>query len=142
MVSSYEQNLIADVLRNAQLTKLPSKTSPEDLTWIEGVAKIRLSDASIGYGIVRRNPNLSVSYKYINGNTAAIAAIEEVYPYESIDKKRIKKFGKDDDAESRVTYLKSLNLPYEINFENATIADLNKEVVKAALFMQLNNKED
>lgn len=142
MMSSYEQNLIADALRVAQLTKLPAKTSPEDLTWIEGVAKIRLSDASIGYGIVRRNPNLSVSYKYVNGNTAAIAAIEEVYPYESIDKRRIKKFGKDDDGESRVAYLKSLNLPYEINFENATIADLNKEVVKAALFMQLNSKED
>jgi hypothetical protein len=142
MVSSYEQNLIADALRVAQMTKLPAKTSPEDLTWVEGVAKIRLSDASIGYGIVGRNPDLSVSYKYINGNTAAIAAIEEVYPYESIDKRRIKKFGKDDDAESRVAYLKSLNLPYEINFENATIADLNKEVVKAALFMQLNSKED
>ena len=142
MVSSYEQNLIADVLRNAQLTKLPSKTSPEDLTWIEGVAKIRLSDASIGYGIVRRNPNLSVSYKYINGNTAAIAAIEEVYPYESIDKRRIKKFGKDDDAESRVTYIKSLNLPYEINFDNATIADLNKEVVKAAVYQQLKALEE
>lgn len=139
---THEQNLIADALRIAQLAKLPTKTSPEDLTWIEGVAKIRLSDASIGYGIVRRNPNLSVSYKYVNGNTAAIAAIEEVYPYESIDKRRIKKFGKDDDAEGRVKYLKSLNLPYEINFESMTIADLNKEVVKAALFMQLNNKED
>jgi hypothetical protein len=142
MVSSYEQNLIADALRVAQITKLPAKTTADDLTWIEGVAKIRLSDASIGYGIVRRNPNLSVSYKYINGNTAAIANIEEVYPYESIDKRRIKKFGKDDDAEARVAYLKSLNLPYEINFENATISDLNKEVVKAALFMQLNSKED
>lgn len=142
MVSSYEQNLIADALRVAQMAKLPAKTSPEDLTWIEGVAKIRLSDASVGYGIVRRNPNLSVSYKYVNGNTAAIAAIEEVYPYESIDKRRIKKFGKDDDAEGRVKYLKSLNLPYEIDFENATIADLNKEVVRAALFMQLNNKEE
>ena len=142
MVSSYEQNLIADALRVAQITKLPAKTTADDLTWIEGVAKIRLSDASIGYGIVRRNPNISVSYKYINGNTAAIAAIEEVYPYESIDKRRIKKFGKDDDAEARVKYLKSLNLPYEINFENMTISDLNKEVVKAALFMQLNNKEE
>jgi hypothetical protein len=142
MVSSYEQNLIADALRVAQITKLPTKTSPEDLTWIEGVAKIRLSDASVGYGIVKRNPNLSVSYKYINGNTAAIAAIEEVYPYESIDKRRIKKFSKDNDADSRAKYLKSLNLPYAIDFENATIADLNKEVVKAALFMQLNNKED
>lgn len=142
MVSSYEQNLIADALRVAQITKLPAKTTADDLTWIEGVAKIRLSDASIGYGIVRRNPNMSVSYKYINGNTAAIATIEEVYPYESIDKRRIKKFSKDDDAEARVKYLKSLNLPYEINFEKATIADLNKEVVKAALFMQLNNKED
>lgn len=140
MVSSHEQNLIADALCKAQLSKLPTKTSPDDLTWIEGVAKIRLSDASFGYGIVKRNPDLSVSYKYVNGNTAAIAAIEEVYPYESIDKRRIKKFSKDD-AESRVAYLKSLNLPYKIDFENATIADLNKEVVKAALFMQLNNKE-
>jgi hypothetical protein len=65
-----------------------------------------------------------------------------VYPYVKIDKANIKKFADKNDRESRIKYLLSLHLPYQIDFENASVADLNKEIVKAAVFQQLNALEE
>lgn len=138
----YEQKLIADVLEFAHLTKLPKSTSPEDVIWIEGVAKIRLVDNSFGYGVIKRNPDLSYRITYINGATSPILHVEEVYPTIKIDKANIKKFANKDDRAGRIAYLQSLHLPYEIDYENADMATLNKEIVKAAVYQQLNALEE
>ena len=138
MISQREQNLIADALRMAHLTELPKKADKKSV-WIEGVAKIRLADGSVGYGIVKRNPDLTHRVAYINGNTAAISNVEEVYPYITLNSDYIKKFGKNDGEQARINYLKSLRLPWAFAadyFDNMTLDELNKEVVKAALYKQ------
>lgn len=139
----YEQKLIADVLRNAQIAEMPQKTNPDSFLWIEAVAKIKKADGNIGYGIVKRNSDLSYRVTYINGSTATVADLLEVYPYVNLDKTRIKKFKDKDDVQGRIKYLKSLNLPYagDWNFDEMTIDDLNREIVKAALYLQLNAQE-
>lgn len=142
MLSEYEKKLLADALSTAHLTKLPTKMDPKEVIWIEGVAKIKLVDGSYGFGIVKRNPDLSYTVTYINGATSPILYVEEVYPYVKIDKSNIKKFSDKEDRDGRINYLQSLHLPYEIDFENATVADLNKEIVKAAVFQQLNAMEE
>ena len=143
MISQREQNLIADALRMAHLTELPKKTDKKSV-WIEGVAKITLADGSTAYGIVKRNPDLTHRVAYVNGNTAAISNVEEVYPYVTLNSDYIKKFGKNDKEEARINYLKSLHLPWAFTadyFDNMALDELNKEVVKAALYMQQRDME-
>lgn len=142
MASDYENRLISDALNKAGLAQLPPAAKPEDLTWIEGVAKIRLDNGGYCYGIVKRTPDTNFIVSYKNGPISAIKYVEEVYPYTLLDKSRVKKFTAKEDAKARINYLKALHLPYEIDFENATLADLNKEIVKAALYQQINNKEE
>lgn len=136
MISQREQNLISDALRMAHLTELPKKAEKKSV-WIEGVAKITLSDGSTAYGIVKRNPDLTTRVCYVNGNTAAIAKVEEVYPYITLNSEYIHKFGKNEGEEARIKYLRSLNLPCTSpDICEMTIEELNKEVVKAAVYMQ------
>lgn len=142
MLSEYEKKLLADALNVANLAKLPPMIDPNEVIWIEGIAKIKLIDGSYGFGIVKRNPDLTYTVTYINGATSPIMHVEEVYPYIKINKDNIKKFADKDNRESRIMYLQSLHLPYKIDFENATISDLNKEVVKAAVYQQLKSLEE
>lgn len=138
MLSQREQNLIADALRMAHLTELPKKADKKSV-WIEGIAKITLADGSTAYGIVKRNTDLTHRVAYVNGNTAAISKVEEVYPYITLNSDYIKKFGKNDGEQARINYLKSLHLPWAFAadyFDNMTLDELNKEVVKAAVYMQ------
>ena len=133
-----EQQLINDALQKAYLTELPKPADSKNV-WIEGIAKIRLSDGSIGYGIVKRNEDLTTRVSYINGHIATIVEVEEVYPYITLNKDYIKKFGKNDSEQARINYLKSLHLPWAFAadyFDNMTLDELNKEVVKAAMYMQ------
>lgn len=141
-MSIFEQTLIADVLSVAHLTKLPKKVSPENLTWIEGVAKLKKDDGSIGYGIVKRTPNIGYTILYSNGNLSAVRCLEEVYPYTIVNKDFIKKFKPSEGESERISYLKSLNLPYitDTFFEGKNIDELNKEVVKAAVYLQITSK--
>lgn len=143
MISQREQQLIADALRVAHLTELPKKADKKSV-WIEGVAKITLSDGSTAYGIVKRNPDLTHRVAYVNGNTASIVKVEEVYPYINLNSDYIKKFGKNDGEQARIAYLKSLHLPWAFDadyFDNMTLDELNKEVVKAALYQQQRDME-
>ena len=136
-----EQQLINDALQKAQITELP-KPATTKTVWIEGIAKIRLSDGSIGYGIVKRNEDLTTRVSYVNGNIATIVEIEEIYPYIKLQKEYIKKFGKGVGEKERIEYLKSLRLPYANigeYFENMTLDELNKEVVKAAMWQQMQD---
>lgn len=144
-MEAYEQKLLSDVLNFAHLTQLPKRVDMSKVLWIEAVAKIRLSDNSIGYGVVKRNADMSYRVTYINGATASIAKVEEVYPYIVLDKRYIQKFGKDDTEKERIAYLKSLNLPYAMAqdyFDNMSVDELNKEVVKAAVYQQLKSLEE
>ena len=141
MLSQREQQLISDALKMAHLTELPKKADKKSV-WIEGIAKIRLSDGSIGYGIVKRNKDLTTIVSYINGNIATISEIEEVYPYITLNKDYVKKFNAKEKEPARIAYLKSLNLPYEINgLENMSLEELNKEVVKAAVYQQMREMD-
>ena len=127
----------------AHLTELPKKAGMKSV-WIDGVAKITLADGSTAYGIVKRNPDLTQRVAYVNGNTAAIAKVEEVYPYITLNSDYIKKFGKNDGEQARINYLKSLRLPWAFAsdyFDNMTLEELNKEVVKAALYQQQKDME-
>lgn len=142
MLSEYEKMLLSDAMNFVHIAKLPKAVSPKNFLWIEAIAKIKLRDGSYGFGIAKRNSDLTLTYKYINGNTSAIMYIEEVYPYVSIDARHIKKFKDKEDVEGRIAYLKSLELPYEIDFEDNRISHLNEEIVKAALYQQLNAQEE
>ena len=143
-MDTYEQKLISDALNFAHLTTLPKKADPQKSLWIEAIAKIRLANNSVAYGVVKRNADLSYRVAYVNGATAAIVEIEEVYPYVVLDKQYIHKFGKNDTEKERIAYLKSLKLPYvtEGYFDNMDIEELNKEVVKAAVYQQLKALEE
>ena len=51
---------------------------------------------------------------------------------------------KNDKEEARITYLKSLHMPWAFAadyFDNMTLEELNKEVVKAALYQQQKDME-
>ena len=139
-----EQNLISDALAFAHLTKLPKKKDSEKGLWIEAIAKVRLSNNSIGYAVLKRNFDLTSRVLYINGSTASIVEVEEVYPYIMLEKQYIKKFTDKEGEKERIAYLESLNLPYAYNgfFDNKTIDELNKEVVKAAVYQQLKVLEE
>jgi len=135
----HEQNLLSDALKMAHLTELPKKANKKTV-WIEGVAKITLADGSTAYGIVKINPDLTTRVCYVNGNTAAIAKVEEVYPYVTLQPEFIHKFGKNDGEEARIKYLRSLNLPCTSpDICEMTLEELNKEVVKAAVYMQMKD---
>lgn len=142
-MDKFEQNLISDVLEFAQLTSLPKRVDPKKSLWIEAIAKFRLANNSVGYGVVKRNIDLSYRVLYVNGSTAAIVDIEEAYPYIMLEKQYIKKFTEKAGEKERITYLESLNLPYvaEGYFDGMSIDDLNKEVVKAAVYQQLKSLE-
>ena len=143
-MDSHEQKLISDALNFAHLTTLPKKTDPNKTLWIEAIAKIRLANNSVAYGVVKRNADLSYRVTYVNGATASIVDVEEVYPYVVLDKQYIKKFPKDSDESDRIAYLQSLNLPYAVGgyFDGMDIEELNKEVVKAAVYQQLKALEE
>lgn len=140
----YEQKLISDALNFARLTTLPKKADPQKSLWMEAIAKIRLANNSVGYGVVKRNLDLSYRVLYINGSTASIVDIEEVYPYVMLEKQYIKKFTEKAGEKERIAYLESLNLPYvaEGYFDGMDIEELNKEVVKAAVYRQLKALEE
>lgn len=141
MISQREQQLISDVLRKAHLTELPKKANNKSV-WIEGIAKIRLANNSIAYGIVKRNFDLTNRFVYVNGDISAINKIEEVYPYITLNGEYIKKFGKNEGEEARIKYLRSLNLPCTSpDICEMTLEELNKEVVKAALYQQQKDME-
>lgn len=143
-METHEQKLISDALNFAHLTTLPKKADPQKSLWIEAIAKIRLANNSVAYGVVKRNADLSYRVLYINGSTASIVDIEEVYPYIMLEKQYIKKFTEKAGEKERIAYLESLNLPYvaEGFFDGMTIDDLNKEVVKAAVYQQLKSLEE
>ena len=143
-MEKYEQNLISDVLNFAHLTSLPKRVDPKKSLWIEAVAKFRLANNSVGYGVVKRNLDLSYRVLYVNGSTAAIVDIEEAYPYIMLEKQYIKKFTEKAGEKERIAYLESLNLPYVADgyFDGMDIDDLNKEVVKAAVYQQLKSLEE
>ena len=143
-METYEQKLISDALNFAHLTTLPKNADPQKSLWLDAVAKIRLANNSVAYGVVKRNADLSYRVTYVNGATAAIVEVEEVYPYVVLDKQYIKKFPKGSDESDRIAYLKSLNLPYVVEgyFDSMDIEELNKEVVKAALYQQLKAMEE
>ena len=139
MISQREQQLISDALQKAYLTELPEKADKKSV-WLEAVAKIRLADGSVGYGILKRNQDLTHRVTYINGNIASIVEVEEVYPYITLQKEYIKKFTAKEKEPARIAYLKSLHLPYEIKgLEEMDIDQLNKEVVKAAMWQQMQD---
>lgn len=141
MLSQREQQLIADALKMAHLTELPKKADKKSV-WIEGMAKITLADGSTAYGIVKRNSDLTHRVVYVNGNTAAIVKVEEVYPYITLNNDYIKKFGKNDGEEARIKYLRSLNLPCtHLDLSEMTLKELNKEVVKAAVYQQMREMD-
>lgn len=141
-VDRIEAKLIQDVLHVAHLTELPPAKCRGREIWIKAIAKFKLSNGNIGYGIVERYADLSYRTLYINGDTSAIVKMEEVYPFESLNKDYIKKFPKESGEKERIEYLKSLNLPYSLNYEEMSLDDLNKEVVKAAVFQQLAAMEE
>lgn len=143
-MTQYEQNLLTDALHVAHLIQLPKEVKKEKEIWIEAIAKIRKADSSICYGILKRNFDLTSRVSYINGSISAIAEIEEIYPYITLDKNFIKKFGKNDTEKERIAYLHSLNLPYVSAgyFDGKSIDDLNKEVVKAAVYQQIKALEE
>lgn len=141
----YEQNLISRILEEAGLSSLPDAVSAESFTWIEGIAKIELQNGEIAYGIIKRLPNINdYVVTRIIGSTIAMKQLIEVYPYVKLDGRYVRKFKDDEDRESRIAYLSSPEMPYQIGFdlETATIEDLNREIVKVALFKQLNKQSE
>lgn len=137
-----EERLLQDALREAHLTQLP-KEAAKNTVWLEGIAKIRKANKSVAYGIVRRNPDLTHRVTYVNGDIFSITEVEKVYPYVTLDKSYVKTFDKKDKEAARINYLKSLNLPSvsPVNYDEMTLEELNKEVVKAAVYMQLKDME-
>ena len=138
----HEKRLIDDVLNVAHLTALPKKGDAKKI-WIEAIAKIKLADGSVGYGMVGRNHDLSYRVTYVNGNISAIAEIEEIYPYVFLQPEFVQKFGRGEKEGTRIAYLKSQGLPWaqkEGYFDNMSVDDLNKEVIKAAVYNQLKSQ--
>ena len=140
MLTQYETNLITDVLNTAHLTQMP-KADTGKVVWLEAIAKLRLANNNIAYGILRRNPDLTHRVLYVNGSISMIVNVEELYPYITLDKERVKKFTAAQKEKARVEYLRALKLPYleGIDLEAMTIDELNKEVVKAAVYEQLKD---
>lgn len=136
-----EQKLLFDVLNQAHLAEMPKKADNKTV-WIEAVAKIRLANNSIGYGIVKRyDLDSEPVVTYINGDVFAIIGIEEVYPFIVLQKEYIKKFTAKEKENARINYLKSLHMPYleGVSLEDMTMEELNKEVVRSAFHLQLKD---
>lgn len=137
----YLDDLKQNILNKALIDEFPGKETEETKLWVRAIALVRKCDGNYGYAILVRNHTMSYSYQYVNGSTSPVLLVDEIYPYELLNKKYIKGF-KGNATAPRVDYLRSLNLPYaeDVKWEEMSFAQLNKEIVGAAVYLQLNNK--
>ena len=136
----YLEKLKKDMLDTVHLTELPDEVNEETKLWVRAIALIRKQSGDYGYAVLERYPDITYRYLMVNGATSPIKSTEKIYPYLLLDKKYIKGF-KGNGLEQRVAYLKSMHLPYERDrkWDEMNLTELNKEIVGAAIYLQLQD---
>lgn len=129
-----------DIMNYVKINEFPQEETEDTKLWIKAIALVRKHNSTYAYANLVRNPDMSYSVEHINGSMSPIASYEKIYPYLLLDVKYIKGF-RGNGYEPRVEYLKSLSLPYlnNVDLTKMTLADLNKEIVGAAVYLQLND---
>lgn len=93
------EELELEAIRFACVPELPEPAGPDTPVWIYAIAKVRMTNLSVGYAIVRNEYNGTPHVEKIFGS-AAIARIESVHPYKFLDRKYIPTFGSDKEAKA------------------------------------------
>ena len=136
----YLKKEIPTVLSKANVSVFPEKETSETEMWVRAIALARTADGNHTLVLLTRQPNMEYAITY-NGAQSPVREFVEFYPYELLNKKYIRGF-KGNAAEPRIEYLRSLNLPYAegVDYSAMSVSELNKAIVGAAVYMQINNK--
>lgn len=140
MTDSQNLKLMREILEFAHLTELPNEVTEETKLWVRAIGYVRKQNGEHGWVVMQREHDMTVRPIKTVGSMSPVAVVEKYYPYILLDKKYIKGF-RTDASKPRIEYLQSLKLPYfsEKDFENMTLAQLNKEIVGAAIYLQIKD---
>lgn len=138
MLNKTEQSMF-DCLAFCKLSQLPEKEDGKSV-WLNAIAKTRKNDGCYYYAYVERGKDGKPKIVRDFGAIRVIVEIEEFYPIIYLNSSYVKKFKKDEDGTAKlVEYLKKEDV--NIDFENATRKDLDKENVKIAIRKQLADEK-
>lgn len=138
MLSKTEQSMF-DCLAFCKLSQLPEKEDGKSV-WVNAIAKTRKNDGCYYYCYVERGKDGKPKIMRDFGAVRAIVKMEEFYPILYLDSSYVKKFKKDDEGtEKLIAHLKKEGV--NIDFENATRKDLDKENIKVAIKNQLADEK-
>lgn len=139
MLNKTEQSMF-DCLAFCKLSQLPEKEDGKSV-WLNAIAKTKKNDGNYYYCYVERDKNTGKP-KIVRDFGACRAIIEyvEYYPLLYLDASYVKRFKKDDEGTERlIEYLKKEGI--DIDFDNATRKDLDKENIKIAIQKQLSDEK-
>ena len=138
MLNKTEQSMF-DCLAFCKLSQLPEKEDGKSV-WLNAIAKTRKNDGCYYYAYVERAKDGKPKIMRDFGAVRAIVKMEEFYPIVYLDSSYVKKFKKDDEGtEKLIAHLKAYGV--NIDFENATRKDLDKENIKVAIQRQLEDEK-
>lgn len=138
MLSKTEQSMF-DCLAFCKLSQLPEKEDGKSV-WLNAIAKTKKNDGCYYYCYVERGKDGKPKIMRDFGAVRAIVKMEEFYPILYLDSSYVKKFKKDDEGtEKLIAHLKKEGV--NIDFENATRKDLDKENIKVAIKNQLADEK-
>lgn len=138
MLSKTEQSMF-DCLAFCKLSQLPEKEDGKSV-WLNAIAKTKKNDGCYYYCYVERGKDGKPKIMRDFGAVRTIVKMEEFYPILYLDSSYVKKFKKDDEGtEKLIAHLKKEGV--NIDFENATRKDLDKENIKVAIKNQLADEK-
>lgn len=128
-----------DCLAFCKLSQLPEKEDGKSV-WLNAIAKTKKNDGCHYYAYVERGKDGKPKIMRDFGAVRTIVKLEEFYPILYLDSSYVKKFKKDDEGtEKLIAHLKKEGV--NIDFENATRKDLDKENIKVAIKNQLADEK-
>lgn len=138
MLSKTEQSMF-DCLAFCKLSQLPEKEDGKSV-WLNAIAKTKKNDGCYYYAYVERGKDGKPKIMRDFGAVRTIVKMEEFYPILYLDSSYVKKFKKDDEGTALlIAHLKKEGV--NIDFENATRKDLDKESIKIAIQKQLADEK-
>lgn len=127
-----EESLI-DALSYCDLRDLPDVEDGENV-WIRAIAKIVKSDGLEYYAYVEKGQNLENRIIKDFGSMSSIVKVSAYYPFSYLKADYMPEF-KTKKKEERIAYLTRFKVNKD--YSNMTLKELNDEVLKGAIEMQL-----
>jgi hypothetical protein len=138
-MESNEKSSLLEVLKWSGCNKLPKKDDGES-EWILAIARVCKVDGSISYCIIENGYMEETRVIKDFGKSAAIKKYVSVYPYVFLKKEYVNKFTRNNTREAKIDYIKQLGF-YKKTLSELSDAQIEKLLIKAAKYKQINNQE-